>query len=306
MRIAVIGAGAMGCVYGGRLALVGADVTLLDGWPAHVDAINAHGLFIEGIRGLSRVAIPAATSADGLPPFDVALIQVDTNATRKAAETAAGCLSPTGFAMTLQNGIGNLEILAEMLGRARVMGGLSYHSAALRGPGRVDHTHEGTTWLGELDGRTDRLEAVRSILDAARMAPRIADDIEATIWSKFVMNCAINPICAVTGFVVGEIAETPPVDLFQTRIIEEILAVVRARQVHLVDADPMAAIKAHTKGKTMKPSMLQHIEAGRRTEIDSLNGAVVRIARELGLAVPFNEALTLLIKGLEGRSAAAH
>jgi 2-dehydropantoate 2-reductase len=136
LRFCVIGAGSMGSLHGGLLARAGFDVTLLDVWAEHVDAIRREALRLDGITDDVVVRIRATVRAAEVPPADVALVLTDANATVEAAAAARALLRPEGFAVTLQNGIGNVEALAEALGRARVAGGLSYHSAAVRGPAR--------------------------------------------------------------------------------------------------------------------------------------------------------------------------
>lgn len=300
MKICVIGAGSMGGMYGGRLALAGEEVLLVDLWQEHVDAINANGLRLDGVGGDQRIKLPAATSATGRGPFDVVIVFVDTNATEAVSKTIAPLLAPDGFAISLQNGIGNVEHLVAALGRERVVGGLSYHSAQLKGPGHVTHTHKGMTWLGELDGtRSERVARLEAAMRKADLAPEVVDNIEAVIWTKFLLNCAINAICAVTGLRQGEIGHTPELDEFQSHIIDEALAVVAAKGLTLADPDIRGTIRKQCYLKFNKPSMLQHIEAGKRTEIDAINGALVREAKALGVPVPFNEALTLLVKGRE-------
>ncbi len=300
MRFCVIGAGSMGSLYGGLLARAGFDVTLIDVWQAHIDAIRRDGLHLDGITGDLRIPIRATSGVEDVPPADCAIILTDANATREASETARRVLAATGFVLTLQNGIGNVETLHEVLGRGRVMGGTSNHSAALRGPGHVTHTHAAPTWIGELDGgSTERLRVTEQALATAGFTPVVVDNITAHIWNKFVLNCGINAISAVTGLRLGELVRTPAVDELQTRILEEVLAVVRAKGVSLIDPDPMRTIKDHCWKKYNKPSTLQHVEQGKRSEIDALNGALVREARRLGVPVPYNDALTLILKGLE-------
>jgi 2-dehydropantoate 2-reductase len=300
MRICVIGAGAMGSLYGGRLALAGYDVTLVDLWAAHVEAIASRGLRLDGVGGDLTIPVRATARAAEAAPADLAIVFVDANSTGDAARVAAEVLREGGAALTLQNGIGNVEALAAVLGRGRVLAGLSYHSAAVRGPGHVSHTHAGPTWVGELDGaRTPRLAALEAALAAAGLGPAVVDDPIAHVWNKWVLNCAINPISAATGLRLGEIARTPEVDAFQDRVLDEVLAVLRAKGVRLPDPDPRATIKAHTRSKYNKPSMLQHVEAGKRTEIDALNGAAVRLGRALGVPTPYNEALVAIVKGVE-------
>lgn len=167
MRICVIGAGAMGSLYGGLLARNGVDVTLVDSRADHIAAIAEDGLRLDGITGALTIPL-AATTAPADDSADVAIVLTDSNSTRAAAETAARVLTPEGWAVTLQNGVGNLETLSEVLGEARVAGGLSYHSAAFRAPGHVSHTHAGPTWLGELDGRASpRVTALAALLQSA-------------------------------------------------------------------------------------------------------------------------------------------
>ena len=300
MRIVVVGAGAMGAGYGGRLSRAGYDVTLLDIRREHIAAIVADGLRLSGIVGDHVVRLPARTDAAGLSPFDLAIVFVDANATAAAADTAAGLLKPEGAALTLQNGIGNLEILAARLGSARVLGGVTMNSANLPGPGQAQHSHAGPTWLGELDGTpTPRLAAIVEALTRAGLETIVTDDVQAHVWNKFVLNCAINPLCAITGLLPGEIAVTPEVDQLQTLLVEELMAVVRAKGLALPDPDPLGTIKAHCRARFNRPSMMQHVEQGRRTEIDALNGALVREAASLGLSVPYNDAIARAIKGLE-------
>jgi 2-dehydropantoate 2-reductase len=300
MRFCVIGAGSMGSLYGGLLARAGFDVTLFDVWQEHVEAIQRNGLRLDGVTGDLRIPVRATSRPDDVPPADCAIILTDANSTRDAADTARRVLGATGFALTLQNGIGNVETLGMTLGSGRVMGGTSNHSAAIQAPGHVTHTHAAPTWIGELDGRsTPRLRETDRALAKAGFTPLVVDNVIAHIWNKFVLNCGINAISAVTGLRLGELVRTPPVDELQTRVIEEVLAVVRAKGVALTDSDPMRTIKDHCWKKYNKPSTLQHVEQGKRTEIDALNGALVREARQLGIPTPYNDALSLLLKGVE-------
>lgn len=308
MRIYVIGAGPMGCLYGGLLARQACEVTLVDTWQSQVDAINGSGLVVDGISGSFKPKLRALSRIDETGVADVAIILTDTNSTRAAAETAKAVLKPSGYALTLQNGMGNVEALCEILGKERVLAGLSYHSAVVPAPGRATHTNAGPTWIGELDGvRRARLAAINDLLERAGLGPKIADDIMAVIWSKVIHNSAVNPICATMGIRAGEIPTTPGAHELQTKIIEEALAVLRAMGVPLADPDPFPPIRAFCQVKFNKPSMLLHIEQGKQTEIDALNGAIVREGKRLGVPTPYNEAITWLVKGLESqRSRTVH
>ena len=299
MKITVIGAGAMGGSYGGLLALAGHEVSLIDAWQAHVDAINRDGLRVDGVRGDHHVRVAASTDPIG-EGAEMAIVFVDANNTAAAAATARRVLGPDGFAITFQNGIGNVEKLQAALGPERVLGGSSMCSAATCGPGHVRLTHLGRTSLGETDGaRTPRTTGLAEVLDHAGFETEVVPDVMAVIWEKFALNCCINAIAATTGLRTGEMARLPEVDAFQDRIIAEVMSVTAAKGIRLPTPDLPAKIKAQCRKKFNKPSMLQHVEAGRRTEIDALNGALLRTAAALGIATPYNEALVALLKGRE-------
>lgn len=307
MKIVVIGAGNMGCVYGGNLARIGQDVGFVDIWPEHVRSIQESGLRMEGLSGSFTVRVKASTDPTGVTDADLVLICVNSYATPAAAKMAQTVLKRGGFCVTLQNGVGNVEILEAELGRERVLAGLSFQSGDLAGPGCVRHTNNGPTYLGELDGkRTERLVLLERLLAEAALNPVLVDDIVATIWAKFVHNCGINAICAITGLRPGHIREVPELDEFQSRIVAEAVALMRAKDIALPDADPSAAIKEYCSHKFHRPSMMQHLDRGQQTEIDSLNGYVARESKRLGLQAPFNTALTMLIKGREYHPGTAH
>jgi 2-dehydropantoate 2-reductase len=256
------------------------------------------------LHGEFTAKVTATDDPARLPPSDLVLVCVNGYSTRAAAEAARGALAPGGVLLTLQNGLGNLEVLDEVLGAARVMGGLTFHSADLRAPGFVRHTNHGPTYLGERDKtKSARLAMIDDLMRRAEMVPVVEPDIMATIWGKFVHNCGINAVCAITGLRPGHIREVPELDEFQTHVIAEALALVRARGIHLPDPDPMASVKAYCAKKFHRVSMLQHLERGRETEIDSLNGYIVRQSAKLGLKTPYNESLMQLMKGRQYRPA---
>lgn len=298
MHFVIVGAGNMGCLYGSNLARIGQDVTMVDVWAEHVDAMRRDGIRMEGLHGSFTAAVKATTDPADVAPADATILLTSTNETARAAEIAASVLKPDGYALTLQNGLGNIEQLDAALGESRSMAGLSFHSADLTGPGRVTHSNHGPTYLGERDGtKSDRLETLRSLMEEAGMDPVVEADILATIWGKFVHNCGINAICAITDLRPGHIGEIPELDDFQTEIIRETMALVEARGIVIPDKDPVSTIKAYCAKKFHRVSMLQHLARRRTTEIDALNGYVVRESEKLGLKAPYNDALTKLMKG---------
>lgn len=300
MDICVVGAGAMGSTFGALFARRDHNVTLFDTWRAHVNAVTANGLRLAGVSGDFVVHPRAISEPAELEPADMVLVFVGAHQTASMAELLPRLLRPSGYALTLQNGIGNVEKIAAAVGESRVVAGVTHHSAAMAGPGHALHTNVGPIWIGELDGsRSERLRRLNDVLNGAGHESIIVEDVIAHIWGKFVLNCGINPICAVTGLRPGEIARTPAVDRFQDLILDEIFAVVEAKGLQLPEASARESIKKHTGRVFDRPSMLQHVDAGKATEIDALNGALVEEAGRLGMAVPYNEALTLLVKGAE-------
>jgi 2-dehydropantoate 2-reductase len=300
VRVVVIGAGNIGSLYGAHLARAGAHVTLVDPWAEHVEAIRRGGLRIDGLRGDFTVAVAAATELEEPAAADLALICVNSYSTAAAAAAAGQALSPTGFALTLQNGMGHLEVLTQQLGPARVVGGLTFHSGDLREPGWVCHTNVGPTHLGELDrSRSARVDALVELLDRAGMEPILEPDIGATIWGKFIHNCAINALCAATGLLPGQLHEVAALDDLQSCLIDETIALARARGIALPEPDPGPTIKAYCRAHFHRVSMAQHLARGRRTEIDALNGYVARESARLGLRAPASAAIAALILGIE-------
>ncbi|MEL6963198.1 MAG: 2-dehydropantoate 2-reductase [Pseudomonadota bacterium] len=300
MKVAVIGAGAMGGSYGALLAHAGHAVTLIDSWQSHVDTINQEGLHADGAFGDHRLRLDAFVSPPSGLNADLAIIFVDTNNTQAGAMVARQVLAKDAYAITCQNGIGNVEVLQDVLGKNRVLGGSSMCSAASQGPGHVTLTHLDKTSIGEIDGiERERTKVLAKVLGDAGLPTVIVPDITATIWQKFIVNCAFNALCATTGLRTGEMMHVPEMDVLQDRILDEVSAVTEAKNIVLPDPETITKIKTDGRRRMNKPSMLQHVTVGRKTEIDAINGALIREARSLGIPTPYNEALVALLKGRE-------
>ena len=293
----------MGCLYGTHLSQAGHDVAMVDVRPAVVDAINADGLCVDGINGSIRAPAAASTPEQAVGPVDLVCVQAHTAGSPEAARVANRILAADGVAITLQNGIGNVEVLVDQLGEERVLGGISYNSASSVGPGRSRHTNPGTTWIGELDGTvSERATALGATFEVAGFTTTVSDNINGVIWDKFVHNCAINPVAAVLGLRADRLSRCPSANVLQDRLLDELVALVRAKGIQLVEEDPVAAIKETCRNAPVVPSMLQHMEAGVTTEIEAQNGAAVREGLALGLTMPFNEAVALMVSALTERS----
>ena len=300
MHICVVGAGAMGGSFAALLTRAGYDVSIIDTWAAHIEAVQTNGLTMQGALGDYTATLDAVTHTERANFADWAIVFTDSNSTSVAADTVDQVLKPDGSVITMQNGIGNVEKLVARLGAERVVGGSSMCSAASAGPGQVLFTHLATTTIGELDGlRTERIEALAALLESTGLVIQVGDQIMAKIWNKFVLNCGVNALCAVTGLRSGEMTRVPEIYALQTQVIREALEVVAAKGITLPDSAPWTTIKHSSFYKFNQPSMLQHVLAGKRTEIDAINGALVREAKVLGIATPYNEALVALLKGRE-------
>lgn len=300
MQYAMIGTGAMGGALGTLLVRSGEAVTFVDTDREVVRVVSQNGFHLEGAAGEHQVSVRISAEPDKESWADVAIILTTTNDTEAAARTARRVLKPEGFALTLQNGIGNAEKLLAELGAGRVVAGSILSSAQRLAPGESDLTKLDPTRIGELDGTTSpRIEALAATLDRAGFQTAPAENIVGVMWSKLIHNAAINPICAVSGLVQCETAKVPELEDLRGAIVAEALAVANARGIVLPEPDPLPKLRAHVAAKATRPSMLQHVMAGRRTEIDAINGALVRLAYTAGIAAPANKAVVAVVKGLE-------
>lgn len=302
LRFAVVGTGAMGGAVATLLAHAGEDVLFIDRDEAVVARVEADGFHVRGALGdfSARVAVARQAPGDRHQTVDVAIVLTTTNDTPAAAATVAKLLKDDGLAVTMQNGIGNIEVLQETLGAARVAGGSTKSSAQRIAPGISDITKVDPTTIGALGaGQAEKVRALVAALDGAGFTALESDNILGVIWSKLIHNVAINPLCAATGLVQAEVAKIAELEELRGLAVGEALAVARAKGIALADPDPLDKLRRHTAAKHTRPSMLQHFDAGRPTEIDAINGAIVREGRVLGVPTPANLALVAIIKGRE-------
>lgn len=302
LKIVVIGAGAMGGLYGGLLRDAGEDVVLVDIWREHVERINERGLVIEGLDWEKDVRVAATTSVSELSePPDLIIIFTKSYDTAKAAESAAKILGDKTMVLTLQSGFDNADIIARYVGKSRVLAGITTFAAVLLGPGRVFYGGAGITVLGELQGGvTERVEEVVRVFNNAGLNARASEDIMGWIWSKEILNVGINPVTALTGLRNGELLERPELLEVSKMAMAEAAKVAETLGIKLRFGDPYKEfIKLLRATSSSKSSMLQDIERGRRTEIDSLCGAIVSYGKALGVKTPVNLTLYSLVKVLE-------
>lgn len=294
-HVAVVGAGAVGCYFGGMLARAGVAVTLIGREP-HVDAINRDGLFLERSDFQDYIQVRAETGPSAVASVadaTIVLLCVKTIDTETAAAGIAPYLANDALLVSFQNGVDNVERIQRSTG-IHAIPAVVYVAAAMSGPGRVTHHGRGDIVIGDR-GR------VQSIFNRAGIPCRVSDNIDGELWTKLVMNCAYNAISAVTGSRYLFIKDDPLTRGVMMEVITEVVAVARAAGVQLEDAEQLmeAALKLGSAMADATSSTAQDIARGRFTEIDSLNGYITRRGKELGIPTPVNNTLHALVKLIE-------
>ena len=301
MKITVVGAGAMGSMTGGLLKESGNDVCLYSTNKQHIARIREDGLVLEGIGGERTVAIDATDVIEDTGPPDLIIIFVKSYDTDAAAEAAAKIATQETTVLTLQNGLGNVEILEKIFGRQRVLAGTSDAAATILEPGRIRHTANGNIYIGETDGQiTERVEKIVGLFKAAGFKTYASDNVMGLIWTKLIFNLAINPLCAILRAKCRKLIDNEPSRVTMKLIVEEALQVAEAKEVRLLYEDMLqAAYDLAEKNADSFCSMAQDILKGKKTEIDFISGAVVREGMKIGVSTAVNQTMTNLVKALE-------
>jgi 2-dehydropantoate 2-reductase len=300
MNITVLGAGAMGCLFGGRMAEAGHRVTLVDIRSDVIDAIGRNGLVIEDSAGTRTVRVPARRptgGSDGNGPADLVVLFTKAQHSAAAVAAASGSLGSDTWVMTLQNGIGVVDELSTRVDPQRIIVGTTTVPSDAVAPGRVRSLGAGTTRIMAVAGAGERVRDIASALSAAGLVCSVTDDVWPAIWEKLAFNAAMNALAAVTRLPVGQIGATPDGRWLADAVVQEVIGVARRKAIAAdLDAVRAAVAMAFRDHADHQPSMLQDVLAGRTTEIDYLNGAVVREAEALGMAVPVTAALWRLVR----------
>lgn len=303
MKIAIIGAGAMGCLYGGKLSTVSENtVFLLDVWKDHVEAINSHGLCIEEDgKNLCYDKLSAFTNAENVGIVDLAIVFVKSTLTAQAMESNKAVFGKETLVLTLQNGLGNIDIIKQFVDEKNIIAGTTAHGATLLEAGKIRHAGVGLTVIGRLDGAWDnRIQEVANIFNMSKMETRISDKVMGLIWDKLLVNIGINALTAITGLKNGHLLHYPEIEEILTAAVMEGAAVAKAKEVPLCLEDPVSHTKEVCRATAEnRSSMLQDMLHGKKTEIEMINGAVVREAKLMGIDTPVNQVLTNLVRFLE-------
>jgi 2-dehydropantoate 2-reductase len=302
MKISIIGSGAMGSLFGGSLALAGQDVVLYDVYKEHVDKINADGLSIEDAATGQVTLVHPKASADpkSVAGSDVLIIFVKSTTTEEAAATFEAFAKPGTIALTLQNGLGNEEILRKHFGASRTAAGVTSQGATFLGPGKIRHAGKGPTHMSMADGDQAKLKALAAALTAAGFETYVDDAVASMVWSKLIINVGINALTALLGVTNGKLLDYPDIKAIMADLVGEALAVAKARGIKLTYADPLATVyDVAAKTGANFSSMLQDFQKNRASEIDFMNGAIVREGKALGIPVPVNETMARLVRTLD-------
>jgi 2-dehydropantoate 2-reductase len=300
--ILILGTGAMASLFASRLAAAGTRVTMLGTWASGLNALSAHGVrVVQPDDTERRYPVHATASTEDCEGALLALVLVKSWQTDRAARQLAGCLSPDGLALTLQNGLGNREKLARVLGAARVALGVTTTGATLVGPGRVRSGGKGVISLGTTSsqGAQPRLNALTDLLRHAGFAVETVEKADALIWSKLAVNAAINPLTALLRCPNGELLSRPSARSLMAAAASETAAVAAALGLDLTYSDPVAAVETVALCTAINhSSMLQDTLRSAPTEIDAICGAIAAIGEQHGVPTPVNRTLWHLVRAV--------
>ena len=305
MRIAIVGAGAMGSLFGGRLAEAGEQVVLIHVRRDHIDAINEFGLRVEADDGDRRVQVRAGLASAFTSPCDLLIVFTKGLHTKQAIASAAHLVGPETWVLTLQNGLGNVDALAAHVPLERIAVGITNLPASLKGPGHVASHGLGEIRLWTASGQRDeRIDQICECFERAGLRCTADPDIDSSIWEKVAFNAALNSIGAVARLPNGAIGDQPAGRRLARSVVSETLAVARAQHIRVDEQrvhDAVAYAFAHHRAH--RASMLQDVLAGRPTEIETINGAVVALGRAHGVPTPVTETLLELVRLIDSQAA---
>jgi 2-dehydropantoate 2-reductase len=302
MKVAIVGAGAMGSLFGALLAEGGHEVWLCDIWQEHIKALKQNGLRIEHVGETRNVNLNANSNPRQIGESELVLIFVKSTQTKSAAESAALLAGRNGWVMTLQNGMGNAETIAEHIPSNRILAGTTAHGATMLEAGSIRHAGAGPTTLGMWAGGEREFRIARQIADQFTRAGIEATAVEAVrpvIWDKLLVNVGINAITALTGIKNGQILDLESTRELSRAAVEEAASVAQAQGIE-IRKDPAAHVfQVVAATAANRSSMGQDMDHRRPTEIKAINGFVVREAENMGIAAPVNRALTALVETME-------
>ncbi|MFH0913011.1 MAG: 2-dehydropantoate 2-reductase, partial [Candidatus Omnitrophota bacterium] len=297
MKIVIVGPGAMGSLFAAFLAKslpngrqAREEVWLLDKHKERVSQIQRNGISVEGVSGNWQAQVKAASEAKEIGEANLVIICVKSYDTKEAVRHAKLLIGDNTRVLTLQNGIGNIEIISEVVGIEKVIGGATNLGATLLEIGKVRHAGRGETVIGRIDGKIPvEMRSIREIFNKVGLETRISRDIKGLLWSKLIVNVGINALTAITRLNNGRLTEFEGARRILRTAVTEAIRVAKRKRIKLIYDDPLAKVEAVCEATaTNVSSMLQDVLKKKRTEIDFINGVIVRQGQELGIPVPIN------------------
>jgi len=300
MKIVIMGTGAMGSLFGGHLALSEEEVWLVGIRKEQIDAIRSAGLIVEEKGKQQIIRVNATSNVASVGKADLIIFFIKTYHTEKAVSDALVLQKEDTVFLTLQNGLGNEEVICKRVDRKNVMLGVTNHGATLLGPGHIRHAGRGKTYIGELDGKvTDRVKQIAQVFNKAGIETEVTPTIYDLVWDKFFINIGINALTALTGLKNGQLLDYPETLKLMETLVSEAVEVARRKGIR-IEEDPIDKVKAVAQAtRENRSSMGQDFDYRRETEINAINGAIVREAERLGIRVPYNQTITDLVKVIE-------
>ncbi|MFW6042087.1 MAG: ketopantoate reductase family protein [Chloroflexota bacterium] len=298
MRIGIVGIGAMGCLFAARLTAV-ADVIMVGHWTEQIETLRSKGLIYIGPDGQRRqITVRITDRPMRVEPVPVALILVKSYQTESAVETTSNILQGNGIAVTLQNGLGNLETIAAALGPERAVPGATTEGATLLRPGVVRHAGTGATYLGSPQAVNQELvRDTATLFNRAGFQTEVSEAVESVLWRKLIVNAAINPLTAILDVPNGFLAEDGAARRLMNAAAQEVALVARAQGIIIGDDDPgTLALDVARRTAQNSSSMRQDISGGRPTEIEAISGSVVRLGQACDIDTPLTRMLLQLVR----------
>lgn len=301
MKTAIVGPGAMGSLFAYFLMSSSEEIWLIDYRPERAEKIKKDGIRIEGISGEHHFKPRVTTDPKEAGEAELIIICVKAYDTEVAIKRIAPLIGETTTVLTLQNGKGNLEIIAEVVGEAQVIGGTTAQGATAIGEGHIRHAGLGETIIGSpAETASERLEVIAALFNRSGIETSTTDDLEGLIWSKLLINVGINALTALTRLKNGQLLEYPGTRKLMAEAVGEGVKVVEAKGIHLSYPDAVDKVESVARATAANvSSMLQDVLKKKRTEVDYINGAIVSEGQKLRLNTPVNQSLTFLVKTLE-------
>lgn len=301
MKIVIVGPGAMGCLFAAFLSKSKEELWLLDKNKENAAKINELGISLEGVSGSWQAKPKATANVQDIDRADLILICVKSFHTKQAIEQIKPLLQQNTRIMTLQNGIGNIEIIAELAGEDKVIGGITNEGATLIETGKIRHAGRGETLIGTLNGKIPvEMRSIREVFNKVGLQTKFSRDIKGLVWSKLIINAGINALTAITRLPNGKLTEFEGTKRILRDAVTEATRIAKRKRIKLIYDDPLAKVETVCEGTSSNiSSMLQDVLRNKRTEIDFINGVIVRLGQELGIAVPTNKLLVDLVKTIE-------